>query len=795
MLKNYLKIAWRNLRRNRASAIINIGGLAIGMAVAIQIGLWIYDELSFDSNFANYKRVARVIQNVSNNGEVQTWNSVPYPLAEELRKNYGSDFKKVVMAGGWSDHIIAYNDDKKLSKAGAYFEPGAPEMFSLSMIYGQWSSLSDPSTVLLSASAAKAFFGDSNPISKTLVIDKQLTVKMTGVYQDFPRNSSFANLDFIGTWQAFVNSNDWIKTMEDPWRPNAFALFVELNPGADFVSASAKIKDAKMKRVNPQLAKKKPAIFLHPMSNWHLYATFENGKITGGAIQYVWLFGITGLFVLLLACINFMNLSTARSEKRAKEVGIRKTMGSMRKQLILQFFSESLLTAILSFLLSIILVQFCLPVFNTLADKKMSIPWSNPQFLLLAAGFTIITGLVAGTYPSFYLSSFQPVKVLKGTFKAGRLAVIPRKVLVVIQFTVSVTLITGTMIVYRQIQFAKDRPIGYSREGLVTVPLLTPAVHEHFAALQKELEQTGAITGIAESGSPTTGIWNTSSGFSWREKDPNLSTDFGVIEASFDYGKTIQWELSDGRGFSRDFATDSSAVVLNEAAVHFMGFKHALGETISWWGKPYHVIGVVKNMITESPYTEVRPVVYTVLNEGGAVAIIRINPAMTASAAISKIAPVFRKFNPDQPFDYKFTDEAYAQKFGNEERVGKLAGFFALLAIFISCLGLFGLTAFVAEQRKKEIGVRKILGASAWNVWHLLSADFLRLVIISFLIAFPLSIFFMQQWLQHYHYRAALSWWIFVLAAAGAIGITIVTVSFQAIKAAVMNPARSLRTE
>lgn len=465
MLKNYLKIAWRNLRRNRASAVINIGGLAIGMAVAIQIGLWIYDELSFDGNFANYKRVARVIQNVTNNGEVQTWNSVPYPLAEELRKNYGSDFKRVVMAAGWSDHIIAYNDDKKLSKTGAYFEPGAPEMFSLSMIHGQWSSLSDPSTVLLSASAAKAFFGNGNPINKTLVIDKQLTVKVTGVYQDFPRNSSFANLDFIGTWQAFVNSNDWIKTMEDPWRPNAFSLFVELNPGVDFVSASARIKDAKLKRVNPQLAKKKPAIFLHPMANWHLYATFENGINTGGAIQYVWLFGITGLFVLLLACINFMNLSTARSEKRAREVGIRKTMGSMRMQLILQFFSESLLTAALSFLLSIILVQLCLPVFNTLADKKMSIPWTNPQFWLLAAGFTIITGLVAGTYPSFYLSSFQPVKVLKGSFKAGRLAVIPRKVLVVVQFTVSVTLITGTMIVYRQIQFAKDRPIGYARAG------------------------------------------------------------------------------------------------------------------------------------------------------------------------------------------------------------------------------------------------------------------------------------------------------------------------------------------
>ena len=794
MLRNYFKTAFRNLRRNRASSVINIGGLAIGMAVAIQIGLWIHDELSFNKNFAHYGRIARVMQNVTNNGEVQTWNSLPFPLAEELRKNYGSDFKRVILNSNWGDHMLAY-DQKKLTTAGGYFEQGAPDMFSLKMVKGNTSGLDEPSTVFLSVSAAKAYFGDENPLDKILKIDNQATVKVTGVYEDFPRNCIFANMGFMAGWNTFYSNTEWIRTIEDPWRPNAFNIFVELNDQADIGKVSQKIKDAKLRKVNPQLAKKKPALFLAPMSDWHLYAEYKNGKNVGGAIQYVWLFGIIGLFVLLLACINFMNLSTARSEKRAKEVGIRKTLGSQRKQLLLQFFSESLLTAACAFLLSLILVQCSLPFFNGMADKKMSIPGANPFFWLLAIGFTVITGLIAGTYPSFYLSSFKPVNVLKGTFKAGRFAVVPRKVLVVLQFTVSVTLITGTLVVYRQIQFAKDRPVGYERNGLLSVPLITPAIHEHFNVVQQQLMQTGAITGIAEAGSPTTGILNTTSGFSWRGKDPNLSVDFGVVHTSLNYGKTIGWQVTQGRDFSDEFATDSSALILNEAAAHFIGIDNPVGEQVSWFGTPYHIVGVVKNMVMESPYDEVRPILFSLTRDGGDVAILKINPAMNVQTALSKIAPVFKKLNPEQPFEYKFTDDDYAQKFGNEERVGKLAGFFAMLAVLISCLGLFGLTAFVSEQRKKEIGLRKILGASVLNVWNLLTKDFIRLVLISFFIAMPVSYYFMYHWLEAYRYRAPLAWWIFAAAGAGAILITLLTVSFQAVKAAVGNPVNNLRTE
>jgi len=794
MIKNFLKIAWRNLLSNRVSSFINISGLALGMAVAIQIGLWIYDEVTFNKNFTNYNRIAKVIQNVTNNGEVQTWNNVPYPLAEELRKNYGSDFKQVIMVSGMGNHILAW-DEKKLTKNGAYFEQGATEMFSLKMIRGSRNALRDPSSVLLSASAAKTYFGNEDPINKVMKIDNQLTVKVSGIYEDFPRNSVFADLSFMSTWDLIYNNTDWIKTMSDPWRPNAFTLFVQLNDNADIHKVSLRIRDAKLKKVNPQLAKKKPELFLQPMRNWHLYSEYKNGVNTGGAIQYVWLFGIIGVFVLLLACINFMNLSTARSEKRAREVGIRKTMGSLRSQLVFQFFSESLLTAALAFLLSLVIVMITLPFFNEVADKRMTIPWGDPFFWMLATGFTAITGLVAGSYPSFYLSSFMPVKVLKGTFRAGRFAALPRKILVVLQFTVSVTLIIGTIIVYRQIEFAKNRPIGYNRNGIITIPLITSSIHDHIDVVKEELLKTGAITSVAESGSPTTGIWNSSSGFDWKGKDPNLSIDFGNVNASYDFGKTIGWKIKEGRDFSREFITDSAAFILNESAARFMGLKNPIGEIVTWFGQRFTVIGVVNDMIMESPYDEVRPVIFSMTNEGGNVAILRIKPSISAKEALGRIEPVFKRFNPEQPFEYKFADEEYGEKFGNEERIGKLAGFFALLAIAICCLGMFGLTSFVAEQRKKEIGVRKILGASILNVWNLLSRDFLKLVLISFLIAMPVSYYFMHDWLQGYQYHATISWWIFVTAGFCLMLITLLTVSYQAIKAAISNPVRSIRTE
>lgn len=794
MIKSFFKAAWRNLGKSKVHSFINILGLSIGMAVAILIGLWIYNELSFDKSFRNHDRIALVVQNVTNNGEVQTWKQVPYPLADELRKNYGSDFKQVIMAVDVSDHILAL-DDKKLKQNGGYFERGAPEMLTLNMLRGNWNSLSDPASVLISESVAKAFFANNDPVNKVLKIDNSLTVKVSGVYKDLPRNSSFAGMNFMGTWEYYYNNSPWLKTLEDPWRPNFTSLYVQLNDNADIAAVSAKIKDAKLKKINAQLAKKKPALFLQSMNNWHLYSEFKNGVNAGGAIKYVWMFGIIGVFVLLLACINFMNLSTARSEKRSKEVGIRKTMGSGKTQLILQFFSESLVTVLFAFVFSLLLVQLILPFFNSVADKQMSILWSSPVFWIICAGFSLFTALIAGSYPAFYLSSFRPVKVLKGTFKVGRFAALPRKVLVVVQFTVSVVLIIGTIIVYKQIQFAKNRPVGYSRESLVSIPTIDTAIHSHFNAVKDELEQSGVITSVAESGSPTTAVWGSTSGISWRGKDPNLSVDFGTVNASYEYGKTVGWHLKEGRDFSRDFGTDTSAIILNETAVNFMGLQSPIGETLTWFGKPYSVIGVIDDMVMESPYASATPIIYSLNRGSGNVVIAKINPSVSASNALDKIQQVFKKFNPEQLFEYHFADDDYAKKFSSEERVGKLAGFFALLAVIISCLGLFGLSSFVAEQRTKEIGVRKVLGASILNLWKLLSKDFIALVFISFVIAAPIAWFGMNKWLLDYSYRITIGWEAFLLAGLLATLIALVTVSFQSIKAAIANPIKSLRTE
>jgi len=793
MIKNYFKTAWRNLIKSKGYSAINIGGLAIGMAVALIIGLWIHDEIFFDKKFEHYDRIAQVIQNVTNNGEVQTWHSVPYPLAGELRKNYGSDFKQVVLEASWGDHILAH-EDKKLGKKGAFFEKGAPELFSLNILRGR-SDLNDPSSALISESAAKAFFGKEDPLNKVLKIDNQFTVKVSGVYEDFSSNSTFADMSFMAPWDLLYNQPDGIKTMTDPWRPNGFRLYVLLNDQSDIHKVSLRIRDAKLKNVNAQLAKKKPALFLQPMSEWHLYSEYKNGVNTGGAIQYVWLFGLIGIFVLFLACINFMNLSTARSEKRAMEVCIRKTLGSMRRQLVFRFFSESLLTVLLAFCLCLIIVKFSLPFFNEISSKELLIPWFNPLFWLIALCFIFITGLIAGSYPSFYLSSFKPIKVLKGSFKTGRFAAIPRKVLVVVQFSVSVILIIGTIIVYRQIEFAKDRPVGYDRNRLFTLNLMTPALQGHFPAFKQELMESGTISSVTASGSPTTGIWNSTSGFDWKGKDPNLSTDFGVVSTSFDYGKTLRWEIESGRDFSNAFGTDSSSLILNEAAVRYTGLKNPVGETVTWWGRPYKVIGVVKNIIMESPYLEVKPVIYTLSPDDLNVVIFSIKPDKSTKEALSKIEPIFKKYNPDQPFDYKFVDEDYAGKFLAEERIGKLSGIFASLAIFISCLGLFGLASFIAEQRSREIGLRKVLGASVFSLWRLLLKDFVILVLIACLISGPVASFLLKNWLMHYEYHTQISWWVFAVASIGALLITLFTVSYQALRAAFTNPVKNLRSE
>jgi ABC-type antimicrobial peptide transport system permease subunit len=795
MLKNYFKIAFRNLVKQKGYSFINIAGLATGMAVAILIGLWIWDELSFDRYHKNYGRIAQVWQHNVYNGAVQSQVSNPYLMAEEIRDNFGDDFKYVLQASWNNTHILSFGE-KKFNKDGYYFEPQVTEMLSLKMLKGTRDGLKEPYSILLSVSTAKAYFGEEEPINKIMQLNNKYDVKVTGVYEDLPHNTFFRNMNYLLSWDLYIISNDWIKKMENPWGSNFTQTFAQLADHADMALVSAKIKNVKFNKLKDEGDRKyKPVVFLHPMSQWHLRSEFKNGANAGGRIEFVWLFGIIGLFVLLLACINFMNLSTARSERRAKEVGIRKSIGSVRVQLVSQFFAESMVVAFLALIVSLLLVQLMLPAFNQVADKKLVLPWTAPVFWLLGVGFSLFTGIIAGSYPALYLSSFNPVQVLKGTFRVGRFAAIPRKVLVVVQFSVSVTLIIGTIVVFNQIQFAKNRPIGYERNGLISMFMTTRDLHNHFEALRNELKGSGAVVEMAESGSPVTQVWNSNGGFEWEGKDPALGVDFPNNGITHEYGKTIGWQFKEGRDFSRDFSTDSSAFVINEAAEKFLGFTKTVGSTLTWEGKPYTIIGIIKDMVVESPYEPARASLFHTLKDDGNVILMKLNPEMASRAALSKIETVIKKYNPDAPFEYKFVDEDYARKFGDEERIGKLASFFAALAIFISCLGIFGLASFVAEQKAKEIGVRKVMGASVFTLWKMLSRDFVLLVAISFLIASLLSFYAMNNWLSKYEYRTDISWWVFAVAGAGALVITLATVSYQAIKAALANPVNSLRTE
>jgi len=765
------------------------------MAVAMLIGLWIYDELSFNQVHKNHDRIAQVMWHSSSNGERMTYSYNPGTMGEELRRSYGSFFTFVATSTYTSPNVLSYGD-KKISMTGNYMEQDAPALLSMDLLAGNMAGLKDPHSIMISESSAKAFFGKSDPVGKMMALNSSMNVRVTGVYKDFPLNSDFRQVFFIVPWQLLILQAPRIMSDPSAWDFNDFQVFVQLAPGADLQQVSDKIKDIRrIKMSKESVHSLNPVVFLQPMNKWHLYSEFKNGVNVGGRIQYVWMFGITGVFVLLLACINFMTLSTARSEKRAKEVGIRKTIGSLRAQLIGQFFSEAFLVSVLAFIFSMLLVWLSLPFFNILADKKMSILWGDPLFWLLSLGCCTVVGLFSGLYPALYLSSFRPIRVLKGSFRTSRLAVFSRRALVVLQFIVSVVLMICTLVVYRQIKFGKDRFLGYDSDRLITLRM-TPDIQKHFEVIKNELKQTQTVESMAGSVNSTIDFYVDVIDISWKGKDPNSITDFAFNNVTENYGKTIGWQIKDGRDFSLAYASDSSAFILNESAVKIMGFRHPIGEKIERQGKTFTVIGVIKDIIFESPYKQVMPsIFYMIPHIGYATVSIKIKPGIQMNKALTQIEGIFRKFNPSFPFDYKFVDEEYAKKFSDEQRIGRLAGFFTVLAIFISCLGLFGLTTFIAERRTKEIVIRKILGAGIWSVWSLLSKEFMILVFISLAIAVPLGFYLMHHWLQNYSYRVEISAWIFVAAGSAALLITLLTVSYQALVAAFSNPVRVLRSE
>ena len=779
--------------------MINIGGLSLGMGVALIIGLWMKDELSHNDYFTDKDRIAQVFQSQTFNGETGTGPSIPRPLEKALRDGYEDNFEYLIMSSWTNDLYLKYGETN-ISRPGNYMQREAPELLDLQIIKGEKDGLREINSIMLSASTAQALFGKEDPIGKIVKASNQYDLMVTGVYKDIPFNNTFNDTDYIIPWDKYITLSEWIKNAEDQWGNNSFQLFVQLADNSNMSEVSAKIKNVK-KDLNEDTAEFNPQLFLFPMADWHLRSNFENGKQAGGRIRYVWLFGIIGVFVLLLACINFMNLSTARSEKRSKEVGIRKTLGSQKGQLIYQFLSESFLVVVFAFIVALGIVFLSLNGFNELSRKEIEFPWDNIQFWMTSIGFIIFTSLLAGSYPALYLSSFKPVDVLKGTFNVGRYAGLPRKILVVMQFAVSVAFIIGTVIVMQQINFAKNRPVGYDKEGLIQIPTFSQDFEGKYDLMRSEFLASNAIVEMSSSSSPTTRIWSNRSGFNWEGKPEGFQEDLAWTAVSPEYAKSLNLKIVEGRDFSREFASDSLGVLINETAKKYLGMPDPVGKFLKDDDEedpnpPLKIIGVVEDIIAQSPYEPVKQglYVYDRFNNSSYYNL-RLNPEKSASENIAVIERVFKGHFPDIPFEYEFVDEQYGEKFASEERIGTLSGIFTALAILISCLGLFGLTSFVAEQRTKEIGVRKVLGASVFNVWNMLSKDFLKLVIVSCFIAVPIAYYVMNGWLQEYPYRVILKWWIFALAIVGAMLVTVITVSFQAIKAARANPIRSLRME
>lgn len=765
----------------------------MGMAVAILIGLWVFDELTFNKSFKNYSRLYSVYHHLTFGSDRFTESGVSPRFVHEVRNNL-PEFESLALTTYQTDYIVSYKEAKFL-KPGLFVEPSFIEMFSLRIVDGSQDPLRTMHSVVISKALARAML-DENPVGKVIKFDNRDDLVVTGVYEDFPANSEFTEIQMLMPMDYYFSTSEPARKQRDSWDDISFQCFVLLNDKSSIPEAEAKIKHLLFQKGSANMKEIQPEGLLFPMEKWHLHAEFKDGKNVGGKIQFVWMFGLVGAFVLILACINFMNLSTARSEKRSKEVGIRKVMGSVRKQLVSQFLTESLIVVSISFLVSIVIVVFCLPFFNETASKQMKIPWSNSYFIFISLIFTVATSILAGSYPALFLSSFSPVKVLKGTFKAGRFSSIPRKVLVVFQFTISIALIIGTIVVFQQIQHGKERPVGFDRKGIFYIRVHTGDLSKaNYNSLRHDLLSTGVVQDMAKSDFPITrGMW-TDASLTWEGKDPSSQPLVAINSCSHDFPKTSGFIFVEGRDFSREFATDSTAVIANELAAKLFSDESVIGKKIELGGKEREVIGVIKDQIRWTPFSKQSPHLYLMSYAQAGYLTIRLNSNAGVHSALDKVEAVIKKYDPAAPFEYQFLHDDYSRLFTDEERTGKLARVFSVLAVFISCLGIFGLASFTAGQRTKEIGIRKVLGATIFNIWKMLSRDFISLVVLSVLVAAPIAYYFSNQWLQQYEYRVEISWWVFAVTGIAALAITLFTVSYQALKAALMNPVNSLRSE
>ncbi|MBS1509479.1 MAG: ABC transporter permease [Bacteroidetes bacterium] len=791
MIKNFFKITYRNLLRNKSFSLINISGLAIGMASAILILLWIQNELSHDKFHEKGSRIYIANNRDKFNGQVWAWPTTPKIMAPTLKLSYPEDVEDAVRIN-FANFLFTVGE-KHLNVQGNTVDSGFLSVFSFPLLKGDATkALGGVYNIVITEKLSKKLFGDEDAMGKVIRIDSVDNFTVTGVLKDLPNNTAF-NFEYLLPW-AYLKK---INQDDDNWTNNSIQTYILLKPGVSQPAFDEKIKNITISHTTNSTSPSTTQVFTQLFSDHWLYSKSENGKYVGGKIEQVKMFAIIAGFILLIACINFMNLSTARSEKRAREVGIRKVVGAEKTSLIIQFICESIVLALIAGLLALLLVQISLRAFNTLVSKQLFVEYSNPYFWMIALGFVLFTGLLAGSYPAFYLSSFRPIKVLKGTFKAANAAVTPRKVLVVLQFTFAIALIICTIVVEHQIKYAQSRDSGYEKDRLVYT-FIQGNNEKHYDLIKNELLSSGTAVSVTKSMSPITQRWSDSWGYTWPGSKPgDDKTDFVRFSSDADFVKTMGVKLVAGRDIDiNNYPADSNAMLLNETAVSVMKLKDPIGTIIreddnSEW----HVVGVIKDFVFESPYQKVQQLMVSGPKSWFNVIHYKLNPALSTSKAIDMARNIFDKYNPGYGFDYHFVDKDYEQKFFAEKQYGTLAALFAGLTIFISCLGLFGLATYMAESRIKEIGVRKVLGAGVGNITTLLSKDFLKLIMIAFLIASPIAWYFMHQWLQTYNYRVGVEWWVFALTAAVSVCIAVATVSYQAIKAALANPVKSLRTE
>ncbi len=791
MFRNYIKTTLRNLWKSRTYSFLNLAGLAIGLAFSALIFLWVENELGFNEVFKKHDYIYRVMENVDINGEIKTGGNTPGPLAQAIKEEIPG-VKNSARLSWFMPQLIEWND-KKIREAGVYADPSFPDMMTLKFIEGNApASLNEPDAVIISESLAARIFDKESPIGKMVKMNagESFSVdglfKVTGVFKDLPANASY-RFHWVSLYTRFEDRNEWIK----PWTNTLTETIVELSPEADLNAVNAKISGFLSSKVTGWNGK----LILFSMNDWYLRNEFVNGKPEGGKAKYVYLFSVIAFVIMLIACINFMNLATARSEKRAKEVGIRKVMGSGKTKLILQFLGESLTMAFLAILIAIGIIYLSLPAYNELVQKELSVNLFTPVHLIAVLGIGLITGLVAGSYPAFYLSAYNPIKVLKGMkVKTSGGAVFIRKGLVIMQFTFSIALIICTLIIYQQIQHIKTRDLGFKKERLVHMQVPTE-LKKHFGVVRKQLLATGAVDNAAMSLHEPLHLYSNTSNFKWQGKDPANNVNINSNTVSAEYLSTMGMKLIGGRDFYQDSEADSNHIIINKSLADLMGAQGKAGSILSYGKYDFEVIGIINDYVYNDMYGSGMPTVFFLGPLAASSLTIRMKVNMDLSEALLKASDVIKANNSGLPVDFRFVDEDFNAFFQTETLTGKLSGIFSLLAIFISCLGLFGLAAYTAEKRTREIGIRKVLGASSPKLATLLSREFIQLVLISCAISFPLAWWMINSWLQNFAYRTEVHWWVFSVAGISALVIAILTVSVQAMRAALANPVKSLRTE